>query len=34
LAKAVENCLIQDVGNFDGITVHVDPEIEKNKTAD
>jgi cation diffusion facilitator family transporter len=33
LAKAVEHCLIQDVGNFDHITVHVDPEIEENDTV-
>jgi cation diffusion facilitator family transporter len=27
LAKAVEKCLSEDVGNFDRITVHVDPDI-------
>jgi cation diffusion facilitator family transporter len=34
LAKAVEHCLIEDVGNFDHITVHVDPDMEENETAD
>lgn len=34
LAKAVENCLIEDVGNFDRITVHVDPDMDKNETVD
>jgi cation diffusion facilitator family transporter len=34
LAKAVEKCLSEDVGNFDRITVHVDPDIDKNETAD
>ena len=34
LAKTVENCLVQDVGNFDRIIVHVDPDIEKNETAE
>jgi cation diffusion facilitator family transporter len=28
IAKAVEECLIEDVGNFGGITIHVDPENE------
>ncbi|MDX2497251.1 MAG: cation diffusion facilitator family transporter [Desulfobacterales bacterium] len=34
VAKAVEHCLAEDVGNFDHITVHVDPDISlanKNK---
>jgi cation diffusion facilitator family transporter len=34
LAKAVENCLIEDVGNFERIIVHVDPEMEKSETAE
>jgi cation diffusion facilitator family transporter len=25
VAKAVEGCLVEDVGNFDSITIHVDP---------
>jgi cation diffusion facilitator family transporter len=29
IAKAVEGCLIEDVGNFDRIIIHVDPEIER-----
>jgi len=28
IAKAVEGCLVEDVGNFDSITIHVDPEID------
>ena len=28
IAKEVEDCLVRDVGNFDNITVHVDPEID------
>jgi hypothetical protein len=24
----VEGCLIEDVGNFGSITIHVDPEID------
>jgi len=28
IAKAVECCLVEDVGNFGSITIHVDPEIE------
>jgi cation diffusion facilitator family transporter len=28
IAKAVEGCLVEDVGNFDRITIHVDPEID------
>jgi cation diffusion facilitator family transporter len=28
IAKAVEGCLIEDVGNFGSITIHVDPEID------
>jgi cation diffusion facilitator family transporter len=28
IAKAVEGCLIEDVGNFGSITIHVDPELE------
>ena len=31
IAKAVEGCLVEDVGNFDSITIHVDPEIENRK---
>ena len=31
IAKAVEGCLLEDVGNFDSITIHVDPEIENRK---
>ena len=31
IAKAVEGCLSEDVGNFSSITIHVDPEIEKRK---
>ena len=27
IAKAVEGCLYEDVGNFSSITIHVDPEI-------
>ena len=29
IAKAVEGCLYEDVGNFSSITIHVDPEIER-----
>lgn len=29
IAKDVERCLINDVGNFDRITVHVDPEMNE-----
>jgi len=29
IAKTVEGCLFEDVGNFDRIIIHVDPEIEK-----
>ncbi len=29
IAKKVESCLIEDVGNFDRITVHVDPAMER-----
>jgi len=28
IAKAVEGCLLEDVGNFSSITIHVDPEID------
>lgn len=28
IAKSVEGCLFEDVGNFDSINIHVDPEIE------
>jgi divalent metal cation (Fe/Co/Zn/Cd) transporter len=28
IAKAVESCLVEDVGNFDRIIIHVDPEID------
>jgi len=28
IAKAVEGCLVEDVGNFDSITIHVDPAID------
>lgn len=28
IAKAVEGCLFEDVGNFSSITIHVDPEID------
>ena len=28
IAKAVEGCLYEDVGNFSSITIHVDPEID------
>jgi cation diffusion facilitator family transporter len=28
IAKAVEGCLVEDVGNFDSITIHVDPKID------
>jgi len=28
IAKAVEGCLIDDVGNFGSITIHLDPEID------
>ena len=31
IAKAVEGCLSEDVGNFGSITIHVDPEIENRK---
>ena len=31
IAKAVEGCLVEDVGNFGSITIHVDPEIENRK---
>jgi len=30
IAKAVEDCLVEDVGNFGGITIHVDP-VENRK---
>ncbi len=29
IAKAVERCVIEDVGNFDRVIVHVDPAVEK-----
>jgi cation diffusion facilitator family transporter len=29
IAKAVEGCLVEDVGNFGSITIHMDPEIER-----
>jgi cation diffusion facilitator family transporter len=29
IAKAVEGCLVEDVGNFDSITIHVDPAMER-----
>jgi cation diffusion facilitator family transporter len=29
IAKAVEGCLIEDVGNVDSITIHVDPAMEE-----
>ena len=29
IAKEVEGCLLEDVGNFDRIIIHVDPEIER-----
>ena len=28
IAKDVEGCLVEDVGNFGSITIHVDPEID------
>jgi len=28
IAKAVEGCLFEDVGNFSSITIHVDPEVD------
>ncbi len=28
IAKTVEGCLVEDVGNFSSITIHVDPENE------
>jgi cation diffusion facilitator family transporter len=28
IAKAVESCLSEDVGNFSSITIHVDPEVD------
>jgi cation diffusion facilitator family transporter len=28
IAKTVEGCLVEDVGNFDRIIIHVDPEVE------
>lgn len=28
IAKAVEDCLVEGVGNFGSITIHVDPEID------
>ncbi|MBW2490611.1 MAG: cation transporter [Deltaproteobacteria bacterium] len=31
IAKTVESCLIEDVGNFDRIIIHVDPSIENRK---
>jgi len=31
IAKAVESCLFEDVGNFSSITIHVDPESERQK---
>ena len=33
IAKAVEGCLVEDVGNFDSITIHVDPERETTPPA-
>ena len=32
IAEAVEGCLVEDVGNFDSITIHVDPAIEEKKS--
>ena len=29
IAKEVEGCLVEDVGNFDRIIIHVDPKIER-----
>jgi cation diffusion facilitator family transporter len=29
IAKEVEGCLVEDVGNFDRIIIHVDPEMER-----
>ena len=29
IAKAVEHCVVEDVGNFDRVIVHVDPSVEK-----
>jgi cation diffusion facilitator family transporter len=31
IAKAVEGCLVEDVGNFGSITIHVDPEVKNRK---
>jgi cation diffusion facilitator family transporter len=31
IAKTVEGCLVEDVGNIGSITIHVDPEIENRK---
>jgi cation diffusion facilitator family transporter len=31
IAKAVEGCLVEDVGNFGSITIHVDPALENRK---
>ena len=31
IAKAVEGCLVEDVGNFGRITIHVDPALENRK---
>jgi cation diffusion facilitator family transporter len=31
IAKVVEGCLVEDVGNIGSITIHVDPEIENRK---
>ena len=29
IAKTVEGCIAEDVGNFSSITIHVDPEVER-----
>ncbi|MEJ2657695.1 MAG: cation diffusion facilitator family transporter [Desulfobacterales bacterium] len=31
IAKTVESCLVEDVGNFSRIIIHVDPEMENGK---
>ncbi len=31
IAKAVEDCLVEDVGNFGSITIHMDPEVKNRK---
>jgi cation diffusion facilitator family transporter len=31
IAKAVEGCLVEDVGNFGSIAIHVDPEVKNRK---